>query len=715
MVKLQWRFAVNNRVFCERGSAKMGSIKRKSKSIGLRVVIIALGVAINLGLYAIAKRLGIGLYLDSIGTILTAMFGGLLPAVFVGFITNAIGIALSPVKVYFGIINVMVAVLASSFAKRNVFKKVYKTVLAAVVIALTCTLLSSLITWFIYGFDFGDVIPSAFAQKLYDSGSYGKFLSLLVSNLYVEGIDKVISVGVAAIVYRFLPALPFGGTGYTYSRDYNRLSLKKKGISLTAKTATVIIAAEILLGAVTAGVSYYTYREISVRNYTEKCRGVSEVAAAYIDGDKVGEYFATNGESAGYKETKNLLYALRDSFEQIEYVYCYQIKEDGCHVLFDLDTEDVEASKINSVIEFDESFKVYLDDLLAGKPIDPIITDDTYGWLLTVYTPVYDSDGNCVCYAAADIEMDRVITDEITFIAKVLSLFLSVSVLILAVVIEVMNHDIITPINKMARAAGNLVFDDGKGQKESLAFLRDLGIKSEDEVGDLYRSLDKMATDTAEHIKEVKHQANVISQMQEAIIMDFAEMVEARDKCTGDHIKKTSYYVGEIAEELRREGKFADVLTDDYIEHLKRSAPLHDVGKINVSDVILNKPGKLTDEEFEIMKTHTTAGESILKNSTAFAQSEGYLKEAVYMAAYHHERWDGRGYPYGLSGEDIPLCARIMAVADVFDALVSKRGYKEPFSFEKATGIIREEAGTHFDPDVAAAFLNIAERFKDKL
>ena len=258
------------------------------------------------------------------------------------------------------------------------------------------------------------------------------------------------------------------------------------------------------------------------------------------------------------------------------------------------------------------------------------------------------------------------------------------------------------------------MFDAGEGQENSLKNLKELNITSQDEIGDLYRSLDKMAVDTAEYIKEVKHQAKVIEKLQESIIMDFAELVEARDKCTGDHIKKTSYYVGKIAEELRREGKFTDILTDEYIAHLKRSAPLHDIGKIKVSDTILNKPGKLTDEEFSIMKTHTTEGESILKNSSAFAQNEEYLEEAANMAAYHHERWDGYGYPYTVSGENIPLSARIMAVADVFDALLSRRSYKEPFSFEKAVEIIKEESGTHFDPDVVEAFLNIAENLKNE-
>ena len=143
-----------------------------------------------------------------------------------------------------------------------------------------------------------------------------------------------------------------------------------------------------------------------------------------------------------------------------------------------------------------------------------------------------------------------------------------------------------------------------------------------------------------------------------------------------------------------------------------RSAPLHDVGKINISDKILNKPGKLTDEEFEIMKTHTTAGREIIEKAINTVKGEVYLKEARNMAAYHHERWDGKGYPEGLHGEVIPLSARIMAVADVFDALSSARVYKPAFPLEKALDIIKEGAGTQFDPKCVEVFLDALPEIK---
>ncbi len=197
-----------------------------------------------------------------------------------------------------------------------------------------------------------------------------------------------------------------------------------------------------------------------------------------------------------------------------------------------------------------------------------------------------------------------------------------------------------------------------------------------------------------------------VSGMQSGMITLMAEIVENRDDNTGGHIRRTAAYVEIIAKELKRQGAYQSVLTDGYIQDMIVAAPLHDIGKIHIPDAVLNKPGRLTAEEFEIMKSHTTAGQELLTHAKGELGEWGYLNTAVEMAAYHHEWWNGKGYPYGISGEEIPLCARIMAVADVFDALTSRRCYKSAMPMEKAFDIIREESGIHFDPVVAEVFFS---------
>ena len=215
-----------------------------------------------------------------------------------------------------------------------------------------------------------------------------------------------------------------------------------------------------------------------------------------------------------------------------------------------------------------------------------------------------------------------------------------------------------------------------------------------------------MILSQSEQMRSIKRLSDSTAKMQDGLIITMADMVENRDSDTGAHIQKTAAYVRIIVEGLRKKGYYAGKITPKFVSDVVRSAPLHDVGKINISDEILNKPGKLTEEEFEIMKSHTNAGKKIIEHAIGMVEGENYLKEARNMAAYHHERWDGKGYPEGLHGEVIPLSARIMAVADVFDALTSPRVYKSAFPLDKALSIIEEGRGTQFDEKCVEVFMD---------
>lgn len=196
-----------------------------------------------------------------------------------------------------------------------------------------------------------------------------------------------------------------------------------------------------------------------------------------------------------------------------------------------------------------------------------------------------------------------------------------------------------------------------------------------------------------------------LKEIQNKIIISFADMVESRDDFTGQHVKRTSEYLRILVKYLAEMPEYANILTPEMQERMYKAAPLHDIGKIKISDVVLNKPGKLTPEEFEVIKTHVESGGEIIEKTLTDIESDSYLKVAREMALYHHEKWNGTGYPYHLSGEDIPLCARIMAVVDVFDALTSKRVYKDAFPVEKAFRILEESSGSHFDPKIVGTFL----------
>jgi putative two-component system response regulator len=213
--------------------------------------------------------------------------------------------------------------------------------------------------------------------------------------------------------------------------------------------------------------------------------------------------------------------------------------------------------------------------------------------------------------------------------------------------------------------------------------------------------------------QRVEQRTRHIEMLRDVTMMAMGSLAETRDNETGNHIRRTQSYVRVLAESLRGHPRFVDTLSDDYIDRLYKSAPLHDIGKIGVPDSILLKPGKLSGEEFEIMKRHTTLGyEAIRSAEKALGGNDSFLSIAAEIALSHQEKWDGSGYPEGMSGDDIPVSARLMAVADVYDALICKRIYKPPMTHEAATAIIHKGRGSHFDPDVVDAFNDVAEQFR---
>jgi len=211
---------------------------------------------------------------------------------------------------------------------------------------------------------------------------------------------------------------------------------------------------------------------------------------------------------------------------------------------------------------------------------------------------------------------------------------------------------------------------------------------------------------------EVDKKTRTVLELQNAILKAVAELVERRDNVTGGHIERTQYYLKLLVDYLLNHDVYTEELSSWDIDLLIMSSQLHDVGKISIKDEILMKPGKLTVEEFEEMKKHSIYGEEIIRKIEKSTTENDFLLFAEIMAGSHHEKWDGNGYPRGLKGEDIPLQGRLMAVADVYDALTDERPYKEAFSHEKSVEIIKSEKGTHFDPEIVDAFLRCEKEFE---
>ena len=229
----------------------------------------------------------------------------------------------------------------------------------------------------------------------------------------------------------------------------------------------------------------------------------------------------------------------------------------------------------------------------------------------------------------------------------------------------------------------------------------------------LKRANDRLSDANAVLQQELERRTREVQKVQDVTIMAMASLAETRDNETGMHIHRTQNYVRALATHLAADPRYAAELTEEAIDQLFKSAPLHDIGKVGISDGILLKPGRLSPHEFELMKDHVVIGDQIIASAEGMLDTpSSFLRYAREIARHHHENWDGSGYPDGLAGEAIPLAARLMAVADVYDALISKRCYKEPFSHEQACGFILENAGRKFDPVITEAFRQLSDQFQ---
>ena len=678
------------------------------------VLSVLIGIAVNVGLAFAVHKVGIPMYLDTAGTVFTAALGGMLPAVTTAVATNMICSLFNENALYYSIINVLIAILAALFfqQKRSGNKKNIFVLICT--FALISGGLGAVIQWLLLGEpQFSDVEELAKVVSGNDAGTKF-FIGATLVNIGLNLVDKIITTGLASIGIRFVPEKARGLIRTSIwqqtplSDEEVAIAGKRKGInSLLYRMSVIISVAAVMLVVILSWVSIGVYFDNVKTEYARNAENCATLVSEIIDADSLDRYMKKGEEAEGYKDTETVLESIRSASNGVKYLYVIKIDPRGCIFIFDLDYEGEPGYEPGEVVAFEEAFEPYEATLLAGGEIEPIVSNDTWGWVLTAYQPIRNSLGETVAYAGADVSMNYLSTYARHFLLRALLIFSGFFVLILVLGLTLSRYFLIYPISSMtSRAKGfNKSGGDVNAIDESVVKTRALDIHTGDEVEELYTSICKMEVDMAEQLRDTIHYADATAKMQTGLIITMADMVESRDSDTGAHVQKTAEYVRIILEGLKRKGYYESKLTPKFMSDAVMSAPLHDVGKINIPDAVLNKPGKLTDEEFEIMKTHTTAGKIIMEKAIETVQGESYLKEARNMAAYHHERWDGKGYPEKLSGEVIPLAARVMAVADVFDALTSARIYKPPFKLEKALAILQEGAGTQFDPKCVEVFM----------
>ncbi|WP_369759194.1 HD domain-containing phosphohydrolase [Treponema sp. JC4] len=706
------------------GTASNNKAIHKNINSGLRGFFLALaGICLNVVFSYFMNKLGLPLFFDSIGTITVAVVSGLL---FTGILTAVVSSVICsffyPASIYFAFFNALIAIFVVWFVKNYSFKKIEKTLLFAFVLVFVSSFCNSLVQFYI----FGDSQLSLVAQnaRSFSSAVNLSYLpSFCLVNFLISLLDKGFSLVFALIISNFIPkgfidSLRKGAWKQRPLDDSELKSIKswsrdiKTSIRVRNTLTLVITSTVLVLVMGWIGVNLYFDSIKSVR--TETAKNCVRFAAEAINPAKVDDFIKYGKLLPEYENTARVLKNIQSVSSGIKYLYVVRIEADGCRFIFDNSEDEFDAYKPGQLVPFDEDFEQYIPDLLAGNEIEPVENHTIFGWMLTVYYPVFDSVGRCVCYVGADISLDYMAEYMGKFMLRVMMIMAGFFLLIIAYAILTTGVYTSYPISTIAACVDSFAHagEDQEKLDENVKTIRSLDIHTGDEVEKLYKSICRMTLNQAEQMRDIMRLSDSTLKMQDGLIITMADMVESRDSDTGAHVQKTSAYVKIIVEGLKKKGYYAQKITPKFMSDVVRSAPLHDVGKINIPDGVLNKPGKLTDEEFAIMKTHTTAGKHILENAISTVQGESYLKEARNMAAYHHERWDGKGYPEGLHGEVIPLSARIMAVADVFDALASPRVYKPAFPLEKALAILQEGAGTQFDPKCVEVFMDALPEVK---
>ena len=698
------------------------------KSVGLRFqtfYLIVLGVTVNVLLSYLMYRRGLPLFFSSIGTItVSAVTGTLFSGILTAVVTNVVCSFFYEPSIYFAILNACFAIATVWYVSRYSFKKIGKTVLFALFLSVFSALVLSVIQLGIFGESLDSLI-SQNVRTFSAATNFPYFLSLIFVNFLVQFLEKGFSCLLVTVLFYIVPdsKLNSFAAGVWKQRPLTKKEMKQINSwrhdikhSMRNRTTQVIVVSSVMIVVVMSWTGLSLFFNASRENSMQKARTVAKVASEIIDTEMVDDYIKYGREVRGYKETEELLYKIWLSAGDVTYLYVLKPEVNGGRFIFDLNTseEGVIPYYPGELVAYEDAFEPYIQDLLDGKEVPEIETNDVWGWMLTVYYPVRDESGKTVCYVGADVSLEYMTSYMQRFILKVLLTMGGFFIVIIAYALWKTSVYTTYPISSMT-ACIELFAQSGEDQEkldENVKTIRSLDIHTEDEVEKLYRAICKMTLNQAEQMRDIRHLSDSTAKMQEGLIITMADMVESRDSDTGAHVQKTAAYVKIIVEGLKKKGYYAQKITPKFMSDVVRSAPLHDVGKINIPDGVLNKPGKLTDEEFAIMKTHTTAGKKILENAISSVQGENYLKEARNMAAYHHERWDGKGYPEGLHGEVIPLSARIMAVADVFDALASPRVYKPAFPLEKALAILQEGAGTQFDAKCVEVFMEALPEVK---
>lgn len=582
-------------------------VKFDSKTLKLAAICVA-GIALNVACAFVVQHFELPVYFDTIGTVFIAVLGGYVPGVAVGLFTNLFGAGFNINEMYFGFVSVAIAIMSAFLAGRGYYNKFSKVLM---IIPAT-----SLMTAFLGSFLEEMLAPMRSFESL------EKFVMHFFKNCPGEFLDKGLAIIVAFLLLKLIPAdwkesfkslgkmqAPLSPEMQTAMEARNNLSLSPRIItafilvklipdswkknskvvkkirawlspeitavtnsgtdfilSLRTKMVFNLMSVTILVAVAISAISYAIYQDTTIKDRARIADGIVTMVVNEINPKRVDEFIELGYKAEGYDKVKEALCRIRASNSDIKYLYVYKVMEDGCHVVFDLDTASLEASPPGSIEDFDPSFYEYKEDLLAGRPIPPVINNDKYGNLLTIYKPVYNSVGKCTCYAAIDFSMDQITEYGATFITKVIALFSGVVVFIFVLGLTFIENNIILPVNTMACCARNFVYDSEEARKQNIEQIQSLDIKTRDEIENLYSAFVKTTSDSMHYFENFRKAKIEVEVMDKLAHTD--SLTGIKNKTA--YIERTSKFDADIVE---GKAAFAIIMID--VNYLKKVNDTH--------------------------------------------------------------------------------------------------------------------------------------------
>ena len=602
------------------------------------------GLILNLVGSAAAKIFDLPIYLDTSGTIFIAALGGYVPGIAVGFFTNLLKSFVEPSEMYFCSVNVFVAIFTAFFARRGFFDSFAKLL----IIVPSLTVMSGTLDLFIADF----LNSTNFLNSVND------FESGYVPNLFTEFLDKTFAVVLAFVLFKLTPApikksfRELGQRQAPLSEEMKRVVSEQSYLtaSLRTKTLAILMLSSLFASASIALISYLLFKNAAVDDRIKMVDGMVTVAVSEINPYRVDNFIKFGREAPGYKETEEKLYAIKNSATDARYLYVYKILEDGCHVVFDLNAAYVEADKPGQVVELEEGLKIYRDDLLAGRPVPPIITDDEYGYLLTLLKPVYDGAGRCQCYVAVDFSMDPLVDYTHAFFIKLLALFAGCFVFIFALGRSVVENNVILPVNSIAYCAGNFSYDSAAARAKNIDSIKSLKIHTGDEIENLYRALLRT---TENFLRYLEHLQRAKVQVADMRVKVFAmDEIAHKDSLTG--VKNKTAYTEEIAELDKKisagNANFCIIMVD--VNFLKR---VNDTYGHEIGNTYLKNACRLTCAVFGAENVYRVGGDEFV----VILENEKVSLSKYFVAQFKSEM------EHKLSNESLALWEKVSAAVGV--------------------------------------------------